>query len=581
MKFGELARYLQKLEGTAGRNDMTVILAEMFALASPEEARLIAYMTQGKLGPAYKSPDFGVADKSMLKALGPEAKVIFDKVGDLGLVIEKLKNSKTRAAGKASGDARQKLKTNLNIKQVYDKLWEIATISGTGSVDRKQKLIADLISDLDPVGAKYAVKMILGKLRTGFSDMTVLDSLSWMLVGSKKIKPQMENMYNVRADLGEIVRQIKQYKQPRQLNPEIGTPILMARCERAKTPQDIWERNGKCALEYKLDGLRIQAHIADIVTLFSRGLENVTHMYPDVCEGLKKLIKHECIVEGEMIALDAKGNFLPFQETVVRKRKYDIGDMAKKVPLSIFLFDVLMIDGKNVMHETNEERRKILESIIPLNPVVKIMPRIIANSTKDIEMFFERAIKAGTEGIIAKKLDGEYAAGARDFSWIKYKESYDQSTMADTLDVVVMGYDEGQGKRSKFGIGDFLAGVYDPVSEKYFTVAKVGTGLTDDEWRRMKKVLSAQCSVFNKKPENYEISKQMDCDYWVEPKVVVELLADEITRSPMHTSGYALRFPRLVSWREKLPTDITSMKELEKMFKLQKIGGDYNGSKNK
>ena len=574
MKFGELAGYLQKLEGTAGRNDMTVILAEMFALASPEEARLIAYMTQGKLGPAYKSPDFGVADKSMLKALGPEAKVIFDKVGDLGLVIEKLKNSKTRAAGKASGDARQKLKTNLNIKQVYDKLWEIATISGTGSVDRKQKLISDLISDLDPVGAKYAVKMILGKLRTGFSDMTVLDSLSWMLVGSKKIKPQMENMYNVRADLGEIVRQIKQYKQPRQLNPEIGTPILMARCERAKTPQDIWERNGKCALEYKLDGLRIQAHIADIVTLFSRGLENVTHMYPDVCEGLKKLIKHECIVEGEMIALDAKGNFLPFQETVVRKRKYDIGDMAKKVPLSIFLFDVLMIDGKNVMHETNEERRKILESIIPLNPVVKIMPRIIANSTKDIEMFFERAIKAGTEGIIAKKLDGEYAAGARDFSWIKYKESYDQSTMADTLDVVVMGYDEGQGKRSKFGIGDFLAGVYDPVSEKYFTVAKVGTGLTDDEWRRMKKVLSAQCSVFNKKPENYEISKQMDCDYWVEPKVVVELLADEITRSPMHTSGYALRFPRLVSWREKLPTDITSMKELEKMFKLQKIGGD-------
>src|SRR3989344_7904724 len=200
-----------------------------------------------------------------------------------------------------------------------------------------------------------------------------------------------------------------------------------------------------------------------------------------------------------------------------------LGRQRQFLPISIFLFDVLMIDGKNVMHETNEERRKILESIIPLNPVVKIMPRIIANSTKDIEMFFERAIKAGTEGIIAKKLDGEYAAGARDFSWIKYKESYDQSTMADTLDVVVMGYDEGQGKRSKFGIGDFLAGVYDPVSEKYFTVAKVGTGLTDDEWRRMKKVLSAQCSVFNKKPENYEVSKVMNCDYWVEPKIVVEV----------------------------------------------------------
>lgn len=540
---------------------MTVILAELFAKTDPEEARLIAYMTQGKLGPAYKSPDFGVADKSMLKALGPEAKVIFDKVGDLGLVIEKFKSQMTN----------DKSNSNIKIQEVYKKLWEIAETKGTGSQEIKQKLIGNLISDLDPVGAKYAVKMILGKLRTGFSDMTVLDSLSWMLVGSKKLKPQIENMYNVRADLGEIVRQIKQHKQPKQLNPEVGTPILMARCERAKTPQDIWERNGQCALEYKLDGLRIQAHISDTVTLFSRGLENVTHMYPDICEGLKKQIKNDCIVEGEMIALDKNGKFLPFQETVVRKRKYDIGDMAKKVPLSIFLFDVLMCDGKNVMHETNEKRRERLEKIYLVGDTVKIMPRVIAKSTNDIEKFFERAIGDGTEGIIAKKLDGEYAAGARDFSWIKYKESYDQSTMADTLDVVVMGYDEGQGKRSKFGIGDFLAGVYDPVSEKYFTVAKVGTGLTDQEWREMK---SKCLPLSGTKPDNYEIQNQMKCDYWVEPKIVVELLADEITKSPMHTSGYALRFPRLVSWREKQPTDVTSTKELEKMFKLQKTGGD-------
>ena len=553
---------------------MTVILAEMFAKCDPEEARLIAYMTQGKLGPAYKSPDFGVADKSMLKALGPEAKIIFDKVGDLGLVIEKLKSQMTN----------DKSNSNIKIQEVYKKLWEIAETKGTGSQEIKQKLIADLISDLDPVGAKYAVKMILGKLRTGFSDMTVLDSLSWMLVGSKKLKSQIENMYNVRADLGEIAQLVKNSKTQKLKNsnigPEIGTPVLMARAERAKTPQDIWERNGECALEYKLDGLRIQAHIKKFeirnskfeIKLFSRGLEDVTHMYPDICEGLQKQIKHECIVEGEMIALDKNGKFLSFQETVVRKRKYDIGDMAKKVPLSIYLFDVLMIDGKNVMRETNEERRNILESITPLNSIVKIMPRTIANSTKDIEMFFEIAIRDGTEGIIAKKLDGEYAAGARDFSWIKYKESYDQSTMADTLDVVVMGYDEGQGKRSKFGIGDFLAGVYDPVSEKYFTVAKVGTGLTDIEWKEMK--LKCQMSNIKSKPENYNIQNQMKCDYWVEPKIVVELLADEITKSPMHTSGYALRFPRLVSWREKLPTDVTSTKELEKMFKLQKTGGD-------
>ena len=186
----------------------------------------------------------------------------------------------------------------------------------------------------------------------------------------------------------------------------------------------------------------------------------------------------------------------------------------------------------------------------------------------EIEEFFQESLKAGTEGIIAKKLDGGYAAGARDFNWIKYKKSYQQSALSDTLDVVVMGYDEGQGKRSKFGIGDFLAGVYDPESEKYFTIAKVGTGLTDKEWIELRSMIYELRT--KNKPENYEVSNQMKCDHWVEPKVVVELLADEITKSPMHTSGYALRFPRLVSFREKKPTDATSMKELEKMVKLQK-----------
>ncbi|MDP1743432.1 MAG: ATP-dependent DNA ligase [Candidatus Amesbacteria bacterium] len=557
MKFSELAKYLHKLEGTAGRNEMTVILAEMFALATPEEARLIAYMTQGKLGPAYKSPDFGIADKSMVKALGGEAKILFDKLGDLGLVIEQLKSIKV-----------SKYKS-IKVSEVYEKLWDIATISGTGSQDKKQQLIINLLSEVDPVSAKYIVKMILGKLRTGFSDMTILDSLSWMLSGSKKLKPQIEAMYNVRADLGQIAMQVKMDKGvKRELGPVIGTPILMAKCERAETTLDIWERLDKCAVEYKLDGLRIQAHISDKVTLFSRGLENVTSMYPDICEGLKKQINHNCIVEGEMIALDKNGRFLPFQETVQRKRKYDILEMLETVPLNIFLFDVLMLDGSNVMNEANETRRKLLESIVTPGDTVKLMIRNKIEQEKEIEEFFQQSLKAGTEGIIAKKLDGGYAAGARDFNWIKYKKSYQQSALSDTLDVVVMGYDEGQGKRSKFGIGDFLAGVYNPESDKYFTIAKVGTGLTDEEWQRMASNLKPQITMT--KPSNFEVSSQMKCDHWVEPKIVVELLADEITKSPMHTSGYALRFPRLVSFREKKPTDATSMKELEKMVKLQK-----------
>ena len=556
MKFALFAKYLEKLEGTSSRNEMTVILAKLFGEASPEDARLIAYLSAGRLGPAYNSPDTGVADKMMVKALGPEAEKLFKQKGDLGLVAQEIKSIR-------AGEYK-----SVSIKDVYQKLLEMAGEGGTGSQEKKQQLIRDLLDGLDAVSAKYAVKIILGKLRTGFSDMTVLDALSWMMGGDKKNRPAIEKMYNVRADLGEIAAEIVKYKKPRQIEPEIGTPILMARAERAKTPQDIWERNGKCAVEYKLDGLRIQAHLkGGIVTLFSRGMEDVTHMYPDICEGLTKQLKNNCIVEGEMIAVGSNGRFLPFQETVQRKRKYDIAAMAMKVPLKIYLFDVLLLNRTNMTNRTNKERREALEELVKPGEVVKLMPRIEIETEIEIEKYFKEAVGDGTEGIIAKKLDGPYQAGARDFNWIKYKKSYTKSALADTIDAVVMGYDVGQGKRASFGIGDFLIGVYESDLDSFVTVAKVGTGLTDQEWREMK--LKCQMSNVKSKPENYNVKKEMNCDHWVGPKIVVEILADEITKSPMHTSGYALRFPRLVTFREKKPQDATTVQELLNMFKLQ------------
>ena len=186
---------------------------------------------------------------------------------------------------------------------------------------------------------------------------------------------------------------------------------------------------------------------------------------------------------------------------------------------------------------------------------------------------------------MAKRLDGAYQAGARGFNWIKYKRSY-SGKLEDTIDAVVMGYDFGQGKRTSFGIGDFLIGVYDERQDMFVTIAKIGTGLTDEEWRRMKK----ECDeVRNKnKPARYDVDKLMTCDVWVEPQKVVVIRADEITRSPVHTAGrvlkksksgeawevetpgFALRFPRLVEFRsDKLPEDSTSLKEIEEMFRAQ------------
>ena len=254
MKFRELAKYLEKLEKTSSRNAMTVILAQLFKKASPEDAKLIAYLSQGRLGPAFANPDTGVADKMMVRALGEKAEKLFKQKGDLGLVAQEL--------SKGSG--------SLTIKEVHQLLLEIAQASGKGSQETKQKLIGELLEELDPIAAKYAVKIILGKMRTGFSDMTVLDSLSWMVTGDKSKRKEIERMYNMRADLGEIAKSVRQHNRPAKIEPQLGTPILMAQAERANNAADIWKRNGKCAVEYKLDGLRIQAHIKNReVTLFS------------------------------------------------------------------------------------------------------------------------------------------------------------------------------------------------------------------------------------------------------------------------------------------------------------------------
>jgi DNA ligase-1 len=209
----------------------------------------------------------------------------------------------------------------------------------------------------------------------------------------------------------------------------------------------------------------------------------------------------------------------------------------------------------------------------------------VTDSPKEIEDYFHNQLEKGLEGIMAKKLDGTYRAGARDFNWIKYKKSY-VTKLNDTIDAVVMGFDRGQGKRMGFGIGDFLIGVLDEKNEMFVTVAKIGTGLTDIEWKTLK-VTADKLKVTNK-PKNYNVDKMMECDVWVEPEIVVEIRADEITRSPVHTAGrvlkrsksggswevdvagLALRFPRLERFREdKKPQDATTVAEVKKMYKMQ------------
>lgn len=563
MSFRELAEYFQKLESTASRNSMVEILSRLFEEADLADIDKITYLLQGRVAPLYEPVEFGMADKMVIKAMAkaydfPEAEItrLFKKAGDLGAVAENL-GKKSRA--------------ELSVNQVFEKLSEIAQTGGAGSVEKKVAILSDLLKDSDSLSAKYIARTPVDKLRLGFSDMTVLEALSWFIDKTKSHKTKIEAAYNIRPDLGYIAKQIKESGLAglSHVKPKVGTPILVMRAERLTTPEDILAKTGgETAVEPKLDGLRTQLHKStEGVTLFSRGQENVTAMYPDLVAAAKKEISsNDVILDGEAIGFDPKtGKYLPFQETVQRKRKYDIIAFSKNVPLQLVIFDVLFYNGENYLDKPYLSRRKLVEKLLMGNKIIVAAKMQTVTKPGELENIFLDAVKHNLEGIMAKKLDGVYQAGARGWNWIKYKKSY-ATKLADTVDAVVMGYDYGQGKRNKFGVGSFLIGIYDPKTDSYKTVSKVGTGLTDDEWREL--VKSGEKLISKEKPKNYDVNKLMNCDVWLKPKLVGEFTADELTKSPMHTAGYALRFPRLSRWREKNPEDTTTLKELLALAKI-------------
>ena len=312
---------------------------------------------------------------------------------------------------------------------------------------------------------------------------------------------------------------------------------------------------------------------------------------------LKIITIDKIAFEGEAIAYNPDtGEYLPFQITTQRKRKYDISEMAKKIPLKLICFDLLFVNGKNLINEPYTKRREELAKIIkdgdPTSPRLRGAGTILLSEAKTfddpkaIENFFDDAISRGLEGILAKKLDGKYRAGARDWTWIKFKRSY-SSKLEDTIDGLVMGYYYGRGKRTAFGIGGFLIGVYDKNTDHYVTIARIGTGLTDEEWKTL--AIRGNKLKAKEKPPLYMVDNLLAPDVWIEPEIVVEIKADEITRSPIHTAGrtlkpsksgsafdvdvpgYALRFPRLERFRDdRKPEDVTELPEIEKMFKAQK-----------
>ncbi|OGM08488.1 hypothetical protein A2159_02680, partial [Candidatus Woesebacteria bacterium RBG_13_34_9] len=471
--------------------------------------------------------------------------------------------------------------SNLSVNDIYEKLLAIAQDSGEGSQERKVYQMAKILYKLDPLSSKFVARIPVGRLRLGFSDKTVLDALSWMETGGKEAKKDLEEAYNVLPDVGLLAKQVKEHGIKRaviNISPIVGVPVLPVLAQRLKSPREIIEKMKRVALESKFDGLRIQIHYKNNgfgknegnVKAYTRNLNEVSWMFPEL-KGIEKNIKaNEAIFDTEAVGVDEKRKTLAnFQTTMTRRRKHDIEKIASNVSIKFYVFDILTKNKVNLIPETYLKRRKELNSTVINGNLIEKVEYKISTQASEIEAEMKKKLREGFEGIMIKKVDSEYIAGRRGWRWVKMKEEEGTRTkLADTLDCIVMGYYTGKGKRVGFGLGGFLVGIY--VGEQIKTLTKIGTGLSDDQFKELHKRL-VRLGVFDKPKEYGEVSKTLIPDFWVKPELVVEIAADEITKSPIHSSSYALRFPRLVRFRDdKNIKEATTLREVKELFNLQK-----------
>ncbi len=576
MKFSDVTQVFEQIEQTSARLEITQLLADLLKRASSGQASIICTISLGQLHPPYIGTQFNFAEKSLVPVVADildiEDAIVRKKVqifGDLGDVL-------------ATGN--WTTREELTVSEVYKHLCDIEKISGIGSQEEKAAQLKKLFLDLGPSSARYVARIVLGKLRLGFSDMTLIDALSWMEVGDKSLRSIIENAYNVCADIGFIASTLKEdgIKALEKMHAQVGIPIRPAAAERLPTAKAIIEKIGTCIAQPKLDGFRLQIHIDNTgkkpeIYFFSRHLTDMSDMFPDLVKPLQDLKVDTLIAEGEAIGYDPNtGSFLPFQETVKRKRKYGIEAAIVEFPLKLFLFDILYLNGKELLDLTHEERRAKMLKLMKgfKHDAVQVVEEVELKNAQELKDYFTAAIAAGLEGLVVKRPDSVYQPGKRNFNWIKLKRQ-EEGHLEDTIDCVILGYYSGAGKRAAFGIGAFLVGVYNKKEDLFQTVAKVGTGLTDEKWKELKKKCDAV--AVKTKPRNVECAKELTPDQWTAPEIVCVVRADEITRSPVHTAGKtekelgsALRFPRFMGYREdKGPEETTTVKEIKRLYEDQ------------
>ena len=582
MRFSDLASAYTRIEATTKRLEMRTLLAELMRSAPEEELGEILYLSQGLLAPEYEGIELGVADSLARKAVAVATDASDETIaeslrrtGDLGTTVEEL------LAGRPAPPA----SAGLTVAELYQLLRKIAGASGGGSQEEKVRILVAILRRSSPVEARYAVRFVLGRLRLGVREMTLLDALGERFAeGSKEGRQRIEAAFNVCSDLAMVARALSVggVDGLSSIQLTVGRPVRPMLAERSPNLEELLKRmEGRAALEYKYDGLRIQAHIParGPAKLFSRRLEDISAQFPELLEALPKAIRSKpAIVEGECVSVDPHTDEIrPFQEVSRRRgRKYDLERMREEVPVCVFLFDVLLDgEGPQIQRPMPERRARLVKLLAP-DAVVRLAEQRVVTDVSSAQSFFDESIASGCEGVMGKSLsdDSAYRAGARGFWWIKYKREY-TTGLADSIDGVVVGGFHGRGRRAG-RYGALLLAVYDPSQDRFESFCKVGSGFDDAALD----ALPERLRPFEVKERPAEVVTELTPDQWMRPGLVLEVRGAELSLSPIHRAavgrlrpdaGLALRFPRFTGrYRDdKRPTDATTSEELMALYKAQ------------
>lgn len=579
MRFSILADSFYKMESTRKRLELTQLLVELFENTPHEIISKIVYLIQGKLRPDFEGIELGVAEKLAIRSISKSAGIPIKKIeeeyrksGDLGHAASIILKQKTQTTFLAE---------EITIERVYETLFKIARLEGSHSQDMKMKYISSLLNDANPLEASYILKILLGTLRLGIAENTVMDALAVAFSKSKENRKVLQYAYNVSSDLGKVAETIatKGLQGVKEFEVALFNPIRPMLADRVKSEREAIEKMGEqFAAEYKLDGERVQLHIeGEKVMLFSRSLENISSYYPDIIEKVPNNIQADNIIlEAEAVAINEDtGEFLPFQELMHRRRKYKIEKAVTEYPITVNFFDVLYCNGKSCLELDYKDRRERLERYVKEDSFSRYIPMSVLKDEGGIEEFMENSINSGSEGLMLKMLDRPYQAGSRGSHWLKLKREY-RNELGDSLDLVVIGGFFGKGRRTG-NYGTLLLAAYNEDEDVFPSICKVGTGFSDESLDQLYQILHPKVSI----KKNPRIISEMEADVWFEPELVIEVVASEITISPIHKaawdeirrdSGLALRFPKFTGKIrvEKTVEDASTDEEVVALYKMQK-----------